>query len=284
VVGRFVPAGATHRPGRLLGSPVATLAAGGEHVSDLDILRASWPFRPSAVERHDVTVFRTNCGEPGAVQLRPQDTSPANCGPGPGPRPGERNPALSATAADPLHSCRRGSTIRAGRWPGRKSRSAATARGRRGSSSGICTANDNKNSQPALDRHGNERTDAWVINATDVIGLQDYPPGTKLFLHAEPLYLARSRPCWTGRTAPGPGPVREPDQNPEKHRFGKTATPKPGTSNAGATALRDRRENHHPRPQTPAAAASHSHGKDLISQLLETVSRLTITYREPAPT
>jgi Transposase DDE domain group 1 len=42
--------------------------------------------------------------------------------------------------------------------------------------------------QPALDQAGNDRTDAWVINATDVIPLTDYPPGTKLFLRAEPLH------------------------------------------------------------------------------------------------
>jgi hypothetical protein len=42
--------------------------------------------------------------------------------------------------------------------------------------------------QPALDQHGAERTDGWVINATDIIPLTDYPPGTKLFLRAEPLH------------------------------------------------------------------------------------------------
>jgi hypothetical protein len=42
--------------------------------------------------------------------------------------------------------------------------------------------------QSALDQHGNDRTDAWVINATDVIPLTDYPPGTQLFLRAEPLH------------------------------------------------------------------------------------------------
>ena len=41
-LGQFVPAGASPRPGRLLGSLAAMLAAGGEHVSDLDMLRA-WP-------------------------------------------------------------------------------------------------------------------------------------------------------------------------------------------------------------------------------------------------
>lgn len=40
-LGQFVPAGARHRPGRVLGSLAAMLAAGGEHASDLDILRSS---------------------------------------------------------------------------------------------------------------------------------------------------------------------------------------------------------------------------------------------------
>jgi Transposase DDE domain group 1 len=37
--------------------------------------------------------------------------------------------------------------------------------------------------QPALDQPGNDRTDAWVINATDVIPLIDYPPGTTVPAH-----------------------------------------------------------------------------------------------------
>ena len=49
--------------------------------------------------------------------------------------------------------------------------------------------------QPGLDQSGNDRSDAWVINATDIIPLTDYPPGTKLFLRAEPLHPGRSRPC-----------------------------------------------------------------------------------------
>jgi hypothetical protein len=48
--------------------------------------------------------------------------------------------------------------------------------------------NDKKNWQPALDQGGHERTDAWVINATDIIPLTNYPPGTNLFLRAEPLH------------------------------------------------------------------------------------------------
>ncbi|WP_232082045.1 transposase [Arthrobacter sp. SO5] len=36
-----IPSGARHRSGKLLGSLAAMLAAGGEHASDLDILRSS---------------------------------------------------------------------------------------------------------------------------------------------------------------------------------------------------------------------------------------------------
>lgn len=38
---QFVPDQATHRPGRILGSLALMLAGGGEHVSDLDVLRNS---------------------------------------------------------------------------------------------------------------------------------------------------------------------------------------------------------------------------------------------------
>ena len=38
-LGQFVPSGARHRPGAILGSLAVMLAGGGEHVSDLDILR-----------------------------------------------------------------------------------------------------------------------------------------------------------------------------------------------------------------------------------------------------
>lgn len=42
--------------------------------------------------------------------------------------------------------------------------------------------------EPALDTAGEERENAWVVNATDVMGLTDYPVGTNLFLRAEPLH------------------------------------------------------------------------------------------------
>ena len=38
---QFVPSGARHRSGGILGSVAVMLAGGGEHVSDLDMLRSS---------------------------------------------------------------------------------------------------------------------------------------------------------------------------------------------------------------------------------------------------
>lgn len=40
-LGQFAPSGARHRPGRLIASLALMLAGGGEHVSDLDMLRSS---------------------------------------------------------------------------------------------------------------------------------------------------------------------------------------------------------------------------------------------------
>jgi hypothetical protein len=40
-LGQFVPSAARHRPEKLLGSLAAMLPAGGEHASDLDVLRSS---------------------------------------------------------------------------------------------------------------------------------------------------------------------------------------------------------------------------------------------------
>jgi hypothetical protein len=49
--------------------------------------------------------------------------------------------------------------------------------------------------QPALDQHGHERTDAWVINATDFIPLTDYPPGPASTCGPSRCARERSRPC-----------------------------------------------------------------------------------------
>lgn len=42
--------------------------------------------------------------------------------------------------------------------------------------------------EPALDADGAQRDDAWVLDARKVIGLNDYPAGTKIYLSAEPLH------------------------------------------------------------------------------------------------
>src|SRR5690606_30432247 len=41
--------------------------------------------------------------------------------------------------------------------------------------------------EPALTADGQQRDDAWVIDASKVMELKDYPPGTRIYLRAEPL-------------------------------------------------------------------------------------------------
>ncbi|MGP5680125.1 IS1380 family transposase [Glutamicibacter arilaitensis] len=42
--------------------------------------------------------------------------------------------------------------------------------------------------EPALDADGDLRDDAWVIDASKVLELKDYPAGTRIYLRAEPLH------------------------------------------------------------------------------------------------
>lgn len=42
--------------------------------------------------------------------------------------------------------------------------------------------------EPALTADGDQRDDAWVIDASKVIELKDHPPGTRIYLRAEPLH------------------------------------------------------------------------------------------------
>ncbi|MDQ0819793.1 hypothetical protein QFZ79_002083 [Arthrobacter sp. V4I6] len=281
-LGQFVPAGATHRPGRLVGSLAAMLAAGGEHVSDLDILRVSpgvfgqLPSNATVSRFFERTVTNPELFGYGIETLTRQLRSTA------WEAAGNRNPALSATAADPLildldatlvashsekenvagtykggygfapfiASCDYGAgngtgeilacllrtgnagansaddhirvfeTAVSGLPEGFFDETGALAGENvlvRTDSAGasrkflwylhsrnaqfsvsypvpaakahmVDWINDKKNWQPALDQAGNDRTDAWVINATDIIPLTDYPPGTNLFLRAEPLH------------------------------------------------------------------------------------------------
>jgi hypothetical protein len=281
-LGQFVPAGAKHRPGRLVGSLAAVLAAGGEHASDLDILRSSpglfgqLPSNATVSRFFERTVANPELFSYGFETLtRELRTRAWNAA-------GNRNPAASATAADPLiididatlvtsHSDKEnvagtykgsygfapfiatadygagngsGEILAAVLRPGNAGANSAedhirvfhTAAAQlpesfydgtgalagekvlvRTDSAGasrkflwhlhslgvqfttsytlpfgkahmVDWISDKEYWQPALDQTGNDRTDAWVINATDVIPLTDYPPGTKLFLRAEPLH------------------------------------------------------------------------------------------------
>jgi hypothetical protein len=98
-----------------------------------------------------------------APATAPEKSSPPCCVPATRERTALRT--ISASSTPPPPNCHRASTTEPGTWPGRQRVLAA--------SPGPARA---------------ERTDAWVINATDVIPLTDYPPGTKLFLRAEPLH------------------------------------------------------------------------------------------------
>lgn len=48
--------------------------------------------------------------------------------------------------------------------------------------------NEKKYWEPATDQQGEQRHNAWVIDASKVIALKNYPPGTRLHLRAEPLH------------------------------------------------------------------------------------------------
>lgn len=281
-LGQFVPPQARHRPGRIVGSLAAMLAAGGEHVTDLDMLRAApglfghIPSNATVSRFFERTVINpelfTHGFETLARQLRSRAWDAA----------GERNPAASATAADPLiidldatlvtsHSDKEnvagtykggygfapfvasvdygtgqgtGEILTALLRPGNAGANSAddhirvfetataqlpeqlfndegTLDGQKvlvrtdsagasrkflwylhsqnvqfsvsypvpaGKAHMVDWIHDKQYWQSALDTEGNDRVDAWVINATDVIGLDDYPPGTQLFLRAEPLH------------------------------------------------------------------------------------------------
>lgn len=101
-LGQFVPSSARHRPGRLVGSLAAMLAAGGEHASDLDILRCSpgvfgqLPSNATVSRFFERTVVNPELFSYGFETLtRELRTRAWNTA-------GNRNPALTATAADPL--------------------------------------------------------------------------------------------------------------------------------------------------------------------------------------
>ncbi|GAB3543909.1 IS1380 family transposase [Arthrobacter tecti] len=281
-LGQFVPSGARHRPGTILGSLAVMLAGGGEHVSDLDILRTSAGVFGNVASNATVSrFFERVVANPDVFgygfatltrELRSRAWDAA----------GERNPALKATVLEPLvidldatlvssHSDKEqavgtykggygfapfiasvdygagngtGEILAALMRPGNAGANSAQdhitvftqaieqlpddfydGHGEligdkvlvRTDSAGasrkflhylaslgvqftvsypvpvtkahmVAWINDKAHWQPALDQNGKERTDAWVINATEILGLTDYPAGTNLFLRAEPLH------------------------------------------------------------------------------------------------
>lgn len=281
-LGQFTPAGATHRPGTLIGQLALMLAAGGEHVSDLDMFRTQPGVFGKVASNATVSrFFDRAAAKPDAFAHGAQTLTRAL-------RTmvwdatGERSPAARATAADPViidldvtlvssHSDKEsvagdykggygfapftasidygrqhgtGETLTVMLRPGNAGANNAddhievfntavnqlpdgffnqdgTLTGEKvlvrtdsagasrkflwhlhhagaqfsvsypvpaGKAHMVDWISDKQYWQPALDTHGNDRSDAWVINATDVIPLKDYPPGTNIYLRAEPLH------------------------------------------------------------------------------------------------
>lgn len=48
--------------------------------------------------------------------------------------------------------------------------------------------NEKKYWEPATDQHGRQLRDVWVVDASRVLKLKNYPPGTRIYLRAEPLH------------------------------------------------------------------------------------------------
>lgn len=101
-LGQFVPSGARHRPGTILGSLAVMLACGGGYVSDLDILRTgSGIFGKVASNATVSRFFERTVTNPDHFsygfatltrELRSRVWGAS----------GDRNPALKATAREPL--------------------------------------------------------------------------------------------------------------------------------------------------------------------------------------
>ncbi|WP_346922877.1 IS1380 family transposase [Glutamicibacter creatinolyticus] len=47
---------------------------------------------------------------------------------------------------------------------------------------------DKKYWEPAIDQHGRQLRDVWVVDATRILQLKDYPPNTRICVRAEPLH------------------------------------------------------------------------------------------------
>lgn len=279
---QFVPDQATHRPGRIIGSLAAILAGGGEHVSDLDVLRNSPGIFGPVPSNATVSRFVARAAEQSEAFAHGFSTLSRRLRSRIWEAAGTRNPAALATGLDPLivdidatlvtaHSEKEDSagtykggygfapmvaSIDYGKENGTGEILAAMMRpGNKGANSAkdhitvlaealvqlpdcirddqgnleterilvrtdsagasreflhhlhslglqfstsfalpvpnerfIHWINDKDHWERALDQHGNQRHDAWVIDATRVIELKDYPEGTRLYLRSEPLH------------------------------------------------------------------------------------------------
>ena len=101
-LGQFAPAGASHRPGPLVGSLAVMLAAGGEHVSDLDMLRSSPGVFGPVASNATMSRFFDRTGQNPAGFAHGFETLTRALRSRVWESAGERNPALRATPAEPL--------------------------------------------------------------------------------------------------------------------------------------------------------------------------------------
>ncbi|QXQ08758.1 IS1380 family transposase [Paeniglutamicibacter sp. Y32M11] len=99
---QFVPDQATHRPGRILGSLALMLAGGGEHVSDLDVLRNSPGLFGAVPSNATVSRFVARATEQPEAFAHGFTTLSRRLRSRIWEAAGKRNPAALATQLDPL--------------------------------------------------------------------------------------------------------------------------------------------------------------------------------------
>lgn len=281
-LGQFTPAGARHRPGTLLGQLAVMLAAGGEHVSDLDMFRSQPGVFGNVASNSTVSRFFDRAAANPEAFTHGCETLARTLRTMIWEATGQRSPQARATAAEPViididatlvrsHSDKEqvagdykggygfapfiasidyGTTHGTGEVltvllrPGNAGANNAddhiqvfntavnqlpdgffdpdgTVIGQKilvrtdsagasrkflwhlhhagaqfsvsypvpaGKAHMVDWISDKQYWEPARGADGNDRDDAWVINATDVIPLKDYPPGTNIYLRAEPLH------------------------------------------------------------------------------------------------
>lgn len=101
-LGQFVPAGASHRPGTLIGQLALMLTAGGEHVSDLAMFRSQSDAFGAVASNATVSRFFDRAAANPAGFTHGCETLSRMLRTMVWEATGERNPATRATAADPV--------------------------------------------------------------------------------------------------------------------------------------------------------------------------------------